>query len=139
MITAMTLGAELLHARARPVRPLQGVMEPNGKKTAELCVAANYTQRFGSSGANGNAWGYMDSSCTSKFIFMCRIMRERRGRCLVSHWAFMAAVMPLLELPRATQAAQSRWPSPDRRTCAVLVLSSSTVGSMPSSARQSMP
>ena len=84
MITAMTLGAELLHARARPVRPLQGVMEPNGKKTAELCVAANYTQRFGSSGANGNAWGYMDSSCTNKFIFMCRIMRGWRGLCVLS-------------------------------------------------------
>jgi hypothetical protein len=85
---------DLMNTHARPGQPLQGVMEPNGKKAAELCLAANYTQRFGSSGANGDAWGYMDSSCTNKFIFMCRIMRGWRGRCLVlERWAGLVAVV----------------------------------------------
>jgi hypothetical protein len=51
---------------------MQGTPEPNGRRLPELCLAANYSQRFG---AQGVAWGYMDAACTQQYIFMCRIMR----------------------------------------------------------------
>jgi hypothetical protein len=54
--------------------------EPNGRKVPELCLAANWTQRYNQEGGSGDAWGYMDGACSSKFIFMCRIMRGWRGR-----------------------------------------------------------
>jgi hypothetical protein len=66
----------VLTARACPVPPtLQNNPEPNGRRVPELCLAANWTQRYNQEGGSGDAWGYMDAGCSSKFIFMCKIMR----------------------------------------------------------------
>ncbi len=64
-----------VHADTPAYLHMQATPEPNGKKGPELCLAANWTQAYGQEGSGGSAWGYMDSLCSQRFIFMCRIMR----------------------------------------------------------------
>ena len=45
-------------------------VEPNNLNDPEWCLATNYSQ------ALKNAWGYMDTSCNTKYIFMCRNISE---------------------------------------------------------------
>jgi hypothetical protein len=90
----MKLGASLLcnargpYARTHAARTGPGPLlttqnnpEPNGRRVPELCLAANWTQRYSQEGGSGDGWGYMDAGCSSKFIFMCRIMRAQRCCC----------------------------------------------------------
>ncbi len=48
------------------------IPEPNGKARNEMCLMANYSQAY-----NGS-FGWADANCNNKYIFMCRIMSERR-------------------------------------------------------------
>ena len=61
--------------------------EPNGKgPPPQQCVAANFTQAWvdnSTVGGNVSAFGWADQRCISKFVAICRIMREWRHRLQV--------------------------------------------------------
>ncbi len=49
------------------------ILEPNGRARNEMCLLANYSQAY------DGGFGYADANCNNKYIFMCRIMGERRA------------------------------------------------------------
>jgi hypothetical protein len=46
-----------------------GSAEPNNKEAPEECSAGNYTQAF------DQAWGWSDTRCDRKQVFMCKLIR----------------------------------------------------------------
>jgi hypothetical protein len=52
------------------------IPEPNNQEISEFCGVANYTAQWGSP----PAWGWSDTLCSKRFIFMCKV----NGRSLLS-------------------------------------------------------
>jgi hypothetical protein len=46
--------------------------EPNNAMLSENCAVANYSQAFG----NPTAWGWADTQCNNKFLYVCKVNRE---------------------------------------------------------------
>ncbi len=58
---------------------VDGSAEPNNKEPPEDCAVANYTESY------GNVFGWADTRCENKFIFICRLIRAQRGSFLPLH------------------------------------------------------
>lgn len=49
------------------------IREPNNMVPPELCVVANYTEAYGTP----PAWGWADTGCGGRHIFICRKLAPR--------------------------------------------------------------
>lgn len=57
-----------------------GSLEPNNKEPPEDCAVANYTQSY------SDIFGWSDTRCEKKFIFICRLIRGWHLPLLAAHW-----------------------------------------------------
>lgn len=48
-------------------------LQPDNAGGQELCAVANASMAYG----KPSSWGWADTGCTDRFIFMCRMIRER--------------------------------------------------------------
>jgi hypothetical protein len=88
------------------VYSVDGSAEPNNKDPPEDCAVANYTEAY------DNVFGWADTNCANKFIFMCKLIRG---------WPLVPSCLGALALPRSSQAARAQQTAradPPGRLCA---------------------
>jgi hypothetical protein len=70
------------------VYTVDGSSEPNNKDAPEDCAVANYTESY------DNVFGWADTNCANKFVFMCKLIRGWRRASSAAVPAFSAQVQP---------------------------------------------